>query len=164
MASPKDKHFNVAAFLKSVGPSEVIDFYGIEVPVPTDTPLSYTLRAQEIQDSSAEDPSNVLRLLADVLGEEIAEKIKKKDPGIRAIGALLLWAYQNASGEEMSFEDAYYKYLEQEKSAREEGSEEESSESGGEGKANLKAVKDEPNRSTRRAATRSGRKSTSTSA
>ncbi|WP_017974370.1 hypothetical protein [Actinopolyspora halophila] len=163
-SASRDKHFNVAAFLKSMGPSEVIDFFGIEIPVPTDTPLSYTLRAQEIQESSAEDAGNILKLLADVLGQDIADQIEELDPGIRALGALLLWAFNNASGEEMDFPAAYEKYLENEASSREQAKQDPDS-SGGEpeedeGKA---AVKPLPNRSDRRAATRSGPKSEKTS-
>lgn len=93
----RDKHFNVEAFLKAMAPDqEPLDFYGVTIPVPTDTPLSYTLRAQEIQESTAEDTRNVLRMLADILRQDVADAIEERDPGIRAIGALLLWAFKNA--------------------------------------------------------------------
>lgn len=165
MASPKDKHFNVEAYLKSMEESPPINFFGIEVPVPTDTPLSYTLKAQEIQDSSAEDPRNILKLLGDVLGKKIAEQIEEVDPGIRAIGALLLWAFKNASGDEISFEDAYTQYLEQEKESREEAKNEDEGEEGkAKPKGNLKAVPSGNGSGKRPAPARqSGKKSAKTS-
>lgn len=161
MASPKKDHFNVEAYLKSLAPQESIDFFGIDVPVPVDTPLSYTLKAQEIQDSSAEDPRNVLKLLADIHGQDVADAIEERDPGIRAIGALLLWSFKNASGDETDFESAYEQYLNQEREAREKALEDsEEGEDEDEGKPKLQAV---PNRSDRRAAAATGRKSARTS-
>lgn len=165
MAS-RDKHFNVEAYLKQMVPKDTINFYGIEIETPTDTPLSYTLRAKEIQEADAQDTSNVLRLLADILGQDVADQIEERDPGIRAIGALLLWAFKNASGEEIDFPTAFEEYLEQEKENREKALAESGldgeSEDDEEGKA--EKVTTLPNRSERRAADRaSGRKSAATS-
>lgn len=155
--STRDKHFNVEAYLKQMAPKESIDFFGVEIPVPTDTPLSYTLRAKEIQEQSAEDTASVLKLLADILGQDIADQIEERDPGIRAIGALLLWAFQNSSGDEIDFPAAFEKYLEQEKESREAAlAAAESEDEDDEGKATVTGL----NRADRRSAARAnGRKS-----
>ena len=151
----RDQAFSVESFMKQMAPKEEIDFYGVKVPVPTDAPLSYTLKAQEIAESDAQDQQNILELLSDILGEEKAAEIEAANPGVRACGVLLLWALQNASGQPITFPEAYEKYIQQEEESRKqlEGSEE------GEGKPKVAPL----NRSERRAAQRSGRKSVNTS-
>lgn len=154
----REKAFSVEAFLKQMAPKEEIDFFGVTIPVPTDAPLSFTLKQQEIAKSDAEDTNNVLKLLADILGQDKADEIEAADPGIRAIGALLLWAFKNSSGEETPFPEAYEQYVEQEKEGREK------QQASAEGEGGDDEGKQVPaNREERRAAQRSGTKSASTS-
>lgn len=150
----REKAFSVEAFLKQMAPKETIDFYGVEIPVPTDAPLSYTLKAQEIAESDAQDQQNVLELLADILGKEKAAEIEAANPGVRATGVLLLWALQNAAGQPMTFPEAYEQYMEQEAESRKQLES---------GEAEGKPMVTPLNRSERRAAARSGGKSAKTS-
>jgi hypothetical protein len=148
--------FDVSAYLKTkLASKESLNFFGVDVPVPTDTPLGVTLQAQEAQrNPEAVSEKNVLELLAGILGEDKAEEIKAVDAGVRACGALLLWAYRNAAGDECTFPEAFEEYEENERNSREV-----TDEDGDEGKV-------KPNRATRRAsgrATPNTKKSGSTS-
>lgn len=153
------QQFDVSAYLKTkLASKESLNFFGVDVPVPTDTPLGVTLQAQEAQrNPEAVSEKNVLDLLAGIIGEEKAEEIKEADAGVRACGALLLWAYRNASGDECTFPEAFEEYEENERSAREAAEPED-----GEGKS---TAAPKPNRATRRAsdrATPSGKRSANT--
>lgn len=152
--------FDVASYLQTKttnAKQDTLNFFGVTIPVPTDTPLGVTLQAQEAQRNPEEaSEKNVLELLSGILGDEVAEQIKDADAGVRACGALLLWSYRNAGGEPTTFPEAFEEYEENERRSREE------SESGEqEGKAPTL-----PNRETRRAAargTQNGKKSGNTS-
>lgn len=148
------QQFDVSAYLKSkLGSKETLNFFGVEIPVPVDTPLAVTLQAQEAQrNPEAVSEQNILDLLAGILGDEKAEEIKAADAGVRACGALLLWAYRNAAGDECTFPQAFEEYEENERASRE------AAEGDGEGKS---MVVPKANRETRRAsgrATPSGKK------
>jgi len=148
-----EAQFDVAAFLESKALKESINFFGVTVPVPTDTPLGVTLQARMAQESEEEaTQQNVLELLAGILGQDIADQIEAVNPGVKACGVLLLWAYHNARGERVSFPEAFEEYEANEAAAREAADE-------GEGKA-------PGNRAERRAAartTQSGKTSGGTS-
>ncbi|MDA3624249.1 hypothetical protein OU415_02305 [Saccharopolyspora sp. WRP15-2] len=115
-----DSQFDVAAFMESKAPKESINFFGVSVPVPTDTPLGVTLQARMAQQSEEEaTQQNVLELLAGLLGQDIADQIEAANPGVKACGVLLLWAYRNAGGEKMGFPEAFEEYEANEAAARE---------------------------------------------
>lgn len=152
------QQFDVSAYLKTkLVSKESLNFFGVDVPVPTDTPLGVTLQAQEAQrNPEAVSEQNILDLLAGIIGDDKAEEIREVNAGVRACGALLLWAYRNASGDECTFPEAFEEYEENERASREAAESED-----GEGKS---LVVPKPNRETRRAsarATPSGKKSAS---
>lgn len=155
--------FDVSAYLQTKKDDrEPLNFFGVIVPVPTDMPLGVTLEVQEQQRNPEEaNEQNILQLLSGVLGEEVAEEIKAVDAGVRACGALLLWAYHNAGGDETSYPEAYEEYEENERAAREAATAESDDEEDGEGKPPAKP-KAQPNRAARRAQ-QSGKASAKTS-
>lgn len=81
---------------------------GVEVQVPTDLPLGYEQRADSLGDLGEDSPVEAFAPLVDPLfGDRVFEQWV--DAGMGAIELLtaITWGIAQASGQDMSFRDAY---------------------------------------------------------
>ncbi|MFC9847796.1 hypothetical protein ACFWFF_01600 [Streptomyces sp. NPDC060223] len=87
----------------STGRTEVIR--GVEVQVPTDVPLILERRINELQDSEREE--DVAELISLLFGTDCMEQWREAGMGLQEFQTILTWGIAHASGQEMSFAEAY---------------------------------------------------------
>ncbi|MGW8762372.1 hypothetical protein ACWGN5_07715 [Streptomyces sp. NPDC055815] len=87
----------------SRGGTEVIR--GVTVTVPTDMPLIVERRVQELQDSANLD--DVAELVGLIFGVDCMEQWREAGMGLREFQTVLTWGLAHASGNPLTFAEAY---------------------------------------------------------
>lgn len=106
---------------------------GVTVPVPTDMPLGFQQRANELRDST--NDADIRELTAMIFGDGVLDQWIANGMGAREFMVVCGWGFANGSGQTMTFREAYDLMAKAE----------------AEGKADSAPS---PNRATRRAATK----------
>lgn len=106
---------------------------GVTVPVPSDMPLGFQQRANELRDSTRDE--DIRELTAMIFGEGVLDQWIANGMGAREFMVVCGWGFANGSGQTMTFREAFDLMAKAE----------------AEGKA---ASAPSPNRATRRAATK----------
>lgn len=79
---------------------------GVEVVVPTDLPMGFERRFNELSDSSSDD--DVGELIGMIFGEAVAEQwLAPPRIGSRKLMTALMWGMAQAMGEDIGFAEAY---------------------------------------------------------
>lgn len=81
----------------------------VTVPVPTDIPIAMELRAQELQESSAE--ADIRELLAMLFGADVLDQWSEEGMGLRELQTVLAWGMGQGAGNDTTFEEAYASVL-----------------------------------------------------
>lgn len=84
-------------------PTEVIR--GVTVRVPTDLPLGFQQRVNELRDSTADE--DVQELVALVFGAGVLDQWIAADMGSREFQVVLAWGIANGGGKPTSFREAF---------------------------------------------------------
>jgi hypothetical protein len=93
----------VQAEARETNPTEVIR--KVTVRVPTDLPLMFQQRANELRDSTADD--DVRELVALIFGEGILDQWIANGMGAHEFRVVCAWGYANGSGKATTFREAY---------------------------------------------------------
>lgn len=78
---------------------------GVTVPVPSDLPLGFQQRANELKDSTSD--ADVQELTAMIFGEGVLDKWIAAGMGAREFRTVVGWGFANGSGQAMTFREAY---------------------------------------------------------
>jgi hypothetical protein len=84
-------------------PTEVIR--GVEVAIPSDLPLGFQQRVNELKDSTADE--DVRELVALIFGEGILDRWIAAGMGAREFQVVCGWGIANGGGKPTSFREAY---------------------------------------------------------
>lgn len=77
---------------------------GVTVPVPADLPLSFELRAQELQESTAE--ADIREMLSLLFGEDHFDTWRAAGIGLLELQTVLAWGAAQGSGRDVTFAEA----------------------------------------------------------
>jgi hypothetical protein len=78
---------------------------GVEVPVPSDLPLIFQQRMNELRDSDRDE--DVRELVALVFGDGVLDQWRDAGMGAAELRVVLAWGFANGSGKATSFREAY---------------------------------------------------------
>lgn len=78
---------------------------GVTVPIPTDVSMQFWKRLEELHESSADE--DVEELVSMLFGEGVLAKWQAAGIGYRELQTVLGWGMAHASGEPMTFREAY---------------------------------------------------------
>lgn len=84
-------------------PTETIR--GVTVPVPSDLPLGFQQRVNELRDSTRDE--DVRELVALIFGPGVLDQWIANDMGSREFKVVMAWGMANGGGKTTSFREAY---------------------------------------------------------
>lgn len=109
--SPIDDSFD-AFWEEQHGGLRTTVIQGVEVVVPTDLPQGFAHRFNQLKDSGKDD--DAAELVGMLYGEEAAKKwMEPPQIGTRKLMTALLWGMAQASGEDITFAEAYERLRQQ---------------------------------------------------
>lgn len=77
---------------------------GVTVPIPADLPLAFELRADELQESTAE--ADIRELLTLLFGTDHFDEWRSKGMGLMELKTVLAWGAAQGSGRDVTFAEA----------------------------------------------------------
>lgn len=87
----------------SGGRTEIIR--GVEVRVPSDVPIGFEERVSELSTSSARE--DIAELVGALFGDQTFEAWEQADMGLIELMTVLTWGMAQASGQDVTFREAY---------------------------------------------------------
>lgn len=78
---------------------------GVTVPVPSDMPLGFQQRANELRDSTRDE--DVQELVAMIFGEGVLDQWIANGMGAKEFKVVCGWGYANGSGNAVTFREAF---------------------------------------------------------
>lgn len=99
---PEDDDF--LAYWRTRRPAEVKKIFGVQVAVPSDLPLNFGDRYEQVKDS--DDPEDMKVLLGVVVGQGVLDQWIARGAGVEQIKVLLTWGMLNGSGVPTTFAEA----------------------------------------------------------
>lgn len=92
------------AFWGEVAARKTTVIRGVEVPVPSDMPMRLRRRMEELQDSDSEE--HIPELVELVFGADVYEAWEAAGIGAVEFQTIIVWGIAQATGRDMSFEQA----------------------------------------------------------